>query len=168
MKRTARLMGGVMAAALVAVFLNLAGCQMLSRGVGETVAPEKRRPLEEGGPHEGMWKAPDLVFSYQYNRQGNQMTVKGTVDFTGAVASFPIMRRFYIDAYYLNAAGQVIAVNRIFNGFNGSEIDTWQFTRTVDVPPEAAGWAIGYSGTAQEYGYPSDGANWTFWDTPFK
>jgi hypothetical protein len=151
---------------VAAAILN--GCQAFNRGLGETVAPEKRRPLAEGGPHTGAWVTRDLVFSYEYVRQGDGMRVNGTVEFRGGVSNFPVMLSFYLQAYYLNAAGQVIAIQRIYNGIRGRETGTWRFRRNLAIPPEATGWAIGYSGRAKDYGPPRDSVDWSFWDTPFR
>lgn len=146
----------------------LSGCMTFDRGVGETVVPERRLLLEDGGSHTGAWVTRDLVFSYEYIRQSGRMTLNGSVEFLGSVGNFPVMQSFYIQAYYLNAAGQVIAVDRIYNGGRGKEIGTWRFTRNLSIPPETAGWALGYAGTAKDYGTPPDAVDWTFWDTPFK
>lgn len=150
---------------MAAAVLN--GCQGFSSGVGQTIAPERHLILEEGGPHTGAWISRDLVFSYEYVRQSDQITVNGTIEFLGPVSGFPIMLSFYIKAYYLNAAGQVIAIQRIYNGIRGRETGNWRFTRNLAMPPEAVGWAIGYSGTAKDYGPPRDSVDWSFWDTPF-
>ena len=166
MKRSAEHAWILICVFMAAAILN--GCQGFSRGIGEMVAPEKRLSLDEGGPHTGAWVTRDLVFSYDYVRQGDRMTVNGTVEFLGGVSNFPVMLSFYLQAYYLNAAGQVIAVDRIYNGGRGREIETWRFTRNLVMPPEATGWAVGYSGMAKDYGPPRDAADWTFWDTPFK
>jgi hypothetical protein len=152
----------------LAIAAVLSGCMGFNRGVGETVALERRLPLEHGGPHTGAWVGRDLVFSYAYVREGDRMTVDGTIDFRGSVGNFSYMRSFYLQAYYLNPAGQVIAVSRIYNGGRGKAIETWRFTRNLALPPAAVGWAIGYSGNARDNGPPGDEVDWTFWDTPFK
>lgn len=153
---------------ILTVAAVLAGCQFFSRGVGRTVEPERRLPIHEGGPHTGAWVGRDVVFSYEYVRRGDGMTVNGTVDFRGSINNFPIMLSFSLDAYYLDAGGQVIAVSRIYTAPMGRETGTWRFTRNLTIPPDAVGWAVGYSGSAKDYGYPGDAADWTFWDTPFK
>ena len=151
---------------MAAAILN--GCQAFSQGVGQTVAPEKRKPLEAGGPHTGAFVTRDLIFSYKYDRQGDRMTVNGDIEFRGAVANFPIMHNFYLQAYYLNAAGQVISTERFYSSVRSTESGIWRFTRKLTMPPETAGWALGYSGFARDFGPAGDAATWSFWGSPFK
>jgi hypothetical protein len=146
----------------------ISGCAGFDRGVGETVAPDRRKSLDPGGPHTGAWVSRDLIFSYRYLRDGDRMTLDGTLEFRGGVSNFMYMRSFYLQAYYLDPAGQVIAIRRIYNSPRGRELERWRFTRELTLPPAAVGWAIGYSGIAIDGGPPRDEIGWSFWDTPFK
>ena len=166
MKRLTVMVWIGMGIVLAAIVLN--GCLPFSRGVGQTVAPELRLPLQEGGPYTGAWVARDLVFYYEYVRQGGDLTVKGTVEFRGGVSNFPVIQTFYLETYYLNAAGQVIAVGRLYNSGWGKALEPLRFIRRRAIPPEAVGWAIGYSGRAIDNGPAGESADWSFWDTPFK
>lgn len=145
----------------------LSGCQWFTLGVGRMVEPERCLPLHEGGPHTGAWVTRDLVFSYEYLRRGDGMRIDGTLQFRGGIPNFPVMMSFDLQAYYLDANGQVVAVGPIYIAPRGRETGTWRFSRNLALPAEAAGWAIGYSGSAKDYGYPGDSVDWSFWDTPF-
>ncbi len=166
MKRLFRQRRMLMCLLMVAAVMS--GCAGFDRGIGETVAPDRRKSLDPGGPHTGAWVSRDLIFSYKYVRDGDRMTLDGTLEFRGGVSNFAYVRNFYIQAYYLNPAGQVVDIRRIFNASAGKEIGTWRFTRELTLPPSAVGWAIGYSGVARGYGPPRDESDWSFWDTPFK
>ena len=125
----------------------LGACQSDGRPVfDKTIAPDRRIPLLDGGPHTGKADTGDAVVAYEYTRQPSSaaevaLHVKGEVL---SVRRGNLMVNIYMMA--LEGDGNVLLRRLLYaSGFKrGSTYirPSWSFDKSLTLPPETSALAI--------------------------
>ena len=125
----------------------LVACQSDGRPVfNKTMAPDRRIPLLDGGPHSGKADTGDAVVAYEYTRQPSSaaevaLHVKGEVL---SVRRGSLMVNIYMMA--LEGDGNVLLRRLLYaSGFKrGSTYirPSWSFDKSLTLPPETSALAI--------------------------
>ncbi|GBC61320.1 hypothetical protein DENIS_2280 [Desulfonema ishimotonii] len=147
--------------AIITSFI-LIGCQAYYQG---GVVNSENRIILPAGPEKGLMDTRDLVFYYALSREKNRLTVSGTVEFTGGVEDFPVVRYFHLHIYFLDSDGHILERRRIFSAGHLQEARTWSFRRQLDIPGDTSALAFGYSGRVRDVG--TDAPVWDFWKVPY-
>ena len=121
-----------------AVFL--AGCSH----VGQIIPPEKRIPLEEGGPHSGTWSAFDCILDYQYQLTRQEPSLAGKLALKGSVRN----RGRSLDSLsiwvdLLDAGGKILEQNNVYASGYRIESSDRSFQLRLDTPPGAVAMSFG-------------------------
>lgn len=146
------------------LFLTV-GCQAGFFGIGNQVAPEKRIPFSPGGPRQGLYKANDFLLAYSYIVDGRSLQLSGTAELRGGAEGFGWLNRLFVSAYFYGGDGQILDHEVLLIRGRGQTEDSWNFAKTLELPPGAEGLAFGYSGQVRGVGV--DAPTWSFWGTPY-
>lgn len=109
------------------------------------IVPERRIPLQEGGPHAGQANAGRATVAYQYVRHPSD---ESAVNLTVAGKILQVQRKsIQVNIYLLalDQGGRVVSRDVLFaSGFKRSSNIriSWTFDKTLDLPPETTGIAF--------------------------
>jgi hypothetical protein len=106
-----------------------------------------------------------LLLVYNYLRDGDSLQLSGTVELRGGAENFGWLRQLFVRVYFHGPGGRVLDSESLLVRSRGRSEDTWNFSKTIALPPRAEGMAFGYSGRVRGAGV--DAPSWDFWETPF-
>jgi len=147
----------------------LAGCGtgFLKSTKGRVVKADQRIPLPDG-KFGSLWDTRDLVVSYDGTRTGSHLEISGSVELTGGLENFSVVRGFYLQAWFLDAEGRVLSEKRLFTGGHMASVRVWTFRREIELPEDTAAMSFGYSGEARDSAVGRESASFSFWMMPFE
>ncbi len=138
--KTVRLFTG-----LFVIVLGLWACQSSGlSGKEQTVNPERRIPIADGGPHDGRTEAGSTKIVYQYTRLRSS-TPEGNLAIKGKVVSAPaetVTLNVYLLA--LDPNGHVLDKQVMYaSGHNNFyAVGNWVFDASLEIPPGTAAMAF--------------------------
>jgi len=153
----------------------LAGCASLFSFEGQATKPENRIPVEDGGPYKGVWETYDVIVSYEYKKDGQNLLLTGEANLAGHLTrGFPVIDFFYIHAHLLDENGTIISSKKLLSARNREYNYFYDpsFNHTILMPPEALSLAFSYSGRVRDSGSSrsdgdqAGGVDWSFWKMP--
>ena len=155
------------------VVFGLMACQNTPFSYTDKQAgPRSRVGLETSAQHSATWHGEDLTIDYTTVFSAGKFQISGAVQLDRyLVMGYMYLKYLYIHMHFLDADGKIIESHPVFNAGYRSPRRDIAFTKTVTLPPAAAGLAFSYSGFAREYdGDPGErnmlNSGWAFWQTP--
>ena len=116
--------------------------------VGQVIPPEKRIPLEEGGPHSDIWSSFDCVMNYQYQMTRPEPASPGKLTLKGSVqGKNRSLDSLSISVNFLDAGGKVLQRKSVYTSGYRVENPDRSFQLSLDTPPGAV--AISFGSKAQ-------------------
>ncbi len=135
---------------VITVFLlaGAAGCGMLTP-VGKSVPRADR--FEIGASKTYRVETNDLTASFETNRAGNTLRLKGTIRFADRIRnSFRTLESFSMWIYFTGENGEVLSAPRIWTADRNRTMTDPQVQTQVEIPTGARALAFGYDGRAME------------------
>jgi len=129
--------------------------------LGAAAAPNDRIVLEQGGPHEGTWQAPDLFVPYRYHREANTLQLSGLVNLDNLGATYPVLERLHLWVNFIDLDGRVLDYKLISVSPYRKGVENLSFSHHLEMPPATAGMAFSYQGRVMDGG-GSEGTSWDF------
>lgn len=148
----------------------LAGCQEIYFTFnGETVAPEARIPLVEGGPHNGVWETDQMVFNYDYSWKSGYFEISGDLSLGESLYGFQSDGIFF-RVNFIDKEGKLIdsKVAGVANSSNSYVYDNeaWSVNFNTKPPPEAVTIGFSYIGNARRANGWDEPATLGVWKSP--
>jgi hypothetical protein len=133
---------------------------------GRWVDDADRIALQEGGPHKGSWQTRDVIITYEYVKDAQNLQISGVVELSDH------LKMGFSTLEYMN-----INVISVENGFvlDSKDIKTFGYRRymafmgkmtfetQLELSQGAVAVSFSYSGTVMEGGGRGD---WRFWKVP--
>ena len=142
----------------------------LSYYKGKTVPEANRIPLEEGGPHESVWKTKHLSLAYNYTKNRETIRLYCDIELNKRVfGSFDIVTHIFFRVNFIDMEGKITRSKIIWNPGFSENVRKWSFTSELDIPPNATGMVFNYEGSARETQGGSEGPGvniFDFWISP--
>ncbi|MDJ0720775.1 MAG: hypothetical protein QNJ04_04055 [Desulfobacterales bacterium] len=150
--------------AAIALWSVVVGCQTTgSLREGLTVPPGNRVMILRGGTHSGTFTTRNMTIDYTFETKGDKLRVSGTWDIR-----YRDIDRLSMTLFYLDADGTVIDYHPFFTrpqrAIQGRVMDN-RFNREFELPPDAKGLSIGYTGRSRLGG--PEGKGRVFRHSPF-
>ena len=152
---------------------SLAGCGSLPKYYSDKIIPENNLiALKTGGPHENNWVTEDLLVSYLYTRNEDQLKISGTIDFADNLKAFNKLDYFDFWVYFTDSENKIIGHLLISPFTFFDQVEKTAFEKNYTLPAGANAMVFSYRGSASEGGsgggdsLRDGGISWTFWKTP--
>ena len=128
--------------AFVPLFLFFAGCSMINA----PIAVEKRISLLSQTEMSEVYKSGPLTVTYEYQKNGDKLTISGSVEFRQSVDSLDV-RIVFLDATGL-VLGKKIVYSSGFRSFASTD-STRTFRTNIEMPAGVVGFSFTESSVAR-------------------
>ncbi len=150
--------------ASIAIGAVAIGCQTTgSSREGLTVPPGNRIIIQRGGTHSGTFTTRNMTIDYTFETKGDKLSVSGTWNLR-----YRNIDRLSMTLFYLDEDGTVIDYHSFFarprRAVQNRVMDN-RFNREFDLPADAKGFSIGYTGRSRLGG--PEGKGRVFRHSPF-